>query len=136
MIRQWLKISGIQLMYFSSLSAVVTAFVQTSRNLKLDFGKVSASLLFELVLIQRAVVSGASIYRVPESCSTPTTIFSPVGTTLWINGLWYISFSMSLATALIAVLVNQYLHQYMPIPPGTPRDHSLIRHYRFIGLEA
>ncbi|KAK0439218.1 hypothetical protein EV421DRAFT_876136 [Armillaria borealis] len=126
------------LLVFAGLfSAVVTTFVvQTSQNLQLDFGEVSASLLFELVLIQRAVASGVSIDQVPGSRLTPTTIFSPVGTTLWVNGLWFISLSLSLVTALIAVLVKQWLHQYMSIPPGTPRDHSLLRHYRFMGLEA
>ncbi|KAG7443307.1 uncharacterized protein BT62DRAFT_935245 [Guyanagaster necrorhizus] len=41
-------------------SAVVTTFVaQTSQSLQVDYGQVTASLLFELTDIQRAAVNGS-----------------------------------------------------------------------------
>ncbi|KAK0462872.1 uncharacterized protein EV420DRAFT_1142361 [Desarmillaria tabescens] len=88
-------------------SAVVTTFaVQASQNLRLDFVEVSSSpsLLFELVFIQRAVASGASMDSVPESRTTLVAIFDPTGMASWVNGLWFISFSPGL---VIAALVKK-----------------------------
>jgi hypothetical protein len=48
----------------------------------------------------------------------------------------FISLSLSLTSALIGVLTKQWLHQYLSIPSGTPRDRSQIRQYRYTGLEA
>ncbi len=53
----------------------------------------------------------------------------------WVNGLWFTSLSLSLTTALGAVLVKQWLHQYISLPSGTPRDRSRIRQYRYAGFE-
>ncbi|KAK0459337.1 uncharacterized protein EV420DRAFT_1642306 [Desarmillaria tabescens] len=89
-------------------SAVVTTFVsQTSQSLQADYTQVSASLLFEMVLIQRALANGSSLDNVPVSSLNPYTAFTPATTDVWVNGLWFTSLSLSLATALVAVLVKQ-----------------------------
>lgn len=59
----------------------------------------------------------------------------PPGSQLWINGLWYTSLLLSLITALLAVLVKQWLHQYMAQSSGTARDRSFIRLYRLEGFQ-
>ncbi len=120
-------------------SAVVTTFVvQTSQQLQIDFAEISASLLFELVLAQRSS-SNESIHGASPFSSfpfDPSVQFSPDRASTWINGLWFTSLTLSLVTALIAVLVKQWLHQYMSISSGTLRDRSLVRQYRYIGLQA
>ncbi len=81
-------------------SAVVTTFVsQTSQSLQADYAQVSAALLFEIVLIQRAVANGSSLDNVPVSFLNPYTAFTPATTDVWVNGLWFTSLSLSLATA-------------------------------------
>ncbi|KAK0226647.1 hypothetical protein IW262DRAFT_1312605, partial [Armillaria fumosa] len=125
------------LLVFAGLfSAVVTTFVaQTSQSLQADYAQVSASLLFEMVLIQRAIANGSSLDNVPVSSLNPYTKFTPATTDVWVNGLWFTSLSLSLATALVAVLVKQWLHHYLALPSGTPREQSHVRQFRYGGFQ-
>lgn len=107
-------------------SAVHTTFVaQTSQALSNDFAAVSTSLLLEIATLQRAQINGTSTDDIPISDMT----FGPSGFDIWVNAL-----ALSLGTALMAVLVKQWLYQYMSMTSGTPRDRSLIRQYRFNGI--
>ncbi|KAK0493128.1 hypothetical protein EDD18DRAFT_1108340 [Armillaria luteobubalina] len=96
-----LKDSVNMLLVFAGLfSVVVTTFVaQTSQSLQADYAQVLASLLFEMVLIQHAIVND-----------------------VWVNSLWFTSLSLSLATALIAVLTKQWFHHYLALPSGLPQE--------------
>ncbi|KAF9489688.1 hypothetical protein BDN71DRAFT_1455705 [Pleurotus eryngii] len=120
------------LLVFAGLfSAVLTTFVvQTSQSLSNDDTAISVSLLSELVMIQRAMANGTSIESIPPAETTS----SPSRSDVWVNGLWFISLTLSLSTALLAVLARQWLHQYTAITSGTPRDRSVIRQYRYEGL--
>ncbi|KAK0192122.1 hypothetical protein F5146DRAFT_490983 [Armillaria mellea] len=60
--------------------------------------------------------------------------FHPSAFGSYVNGLWFTSLALSLATALFAVLTKQWIHQYMLIPSGTPRDKCRVRHFRYMGL--
>ncbi|SJL00909.1 uncharacterized protein ARMOST_04223 [Armillaria ostoyae] len=125
------------LLVFAGLfSAVVTTFVvQTSQSLQADYAQVSASLLFELLLVQRAIANGSPIDTIPVSSLNPQTIFVPTATDVWVNGLWFTSLFLSLTTALVAVLVKQWLHHYVVLPSGTPRDRCFVRQYRYLGFQ-
>ncbi|KAK0498763.1 hypothetical protein EDD18DRAFT_1070521, partial [Armillaria luteobubalina] len=125
------------LLVFADLfSAVVTTLApQTSQSLQADYNQVSTALLFEIVLIQRAVANGSSVDSVPVSPLNPYTMFTPATTDLWVNGLWFMSLFLSLSTALVAVLVKQWLHHYLALPSGTPRERSHVRQYRYGGFQ-
>ncbi|PBK78479.1 hypothetical protein ARMSODRAFT_42546 [Armillaria solidipes] len=125
------------LLVFAGLfSAVVTTFVvQTSQSLQADYSEMSANLLFELINIQRAIASGASLDTVAPSPLNPNITFIASATSVWVNGLWFTSLALSLTTALVSVLVKQWLHHYMALPSGTPRERSLLRQFRFAGLQ-
>ncbi|KAK0470790.1 hypothetical protein IW261DRAFT_921123 [Armillaria novae-zelandiae] len=125
------------LLVFAGLfSAVVTAFIaQTSQSLQANYAQVSASLLFEMILIQRAIANGSSLDNVPVSSLNPYTNFTPATTDVWVNGLWFTSLSLSLATALVAMLVKQWLHHYFVLPSGTPQERSLVRQFRYRGFQ-
>ncbi|KAK0499584.1 hypothetical protein EDD18DRAFT_856379 [Armillaria luteobubalina] len=125
------------LLVFAGLfSAVVTTFVvQTSQNLQTDYAQVSASLLFELLLAQRAIANGSPIETIPVSSLDPQAAFVPAATDVWVNGLWFTSLFLSLTTALIAVLVKQWLHHYVVLPSGTPRERCFVRQYRYLGFQ-
>ncbi len=117
-------------------SAVVTTFVaQTSQSLQPDYAAMSASLLYESVLIQRAIANGSSVDSITPSLLNPTVAFVPATTDVWVNGLWFTSLFLSLTTALVAVLVKQWLHHYVALPSGTPRDRSFIRQFRYAGFQ-
>ncbi|KAK0503503.1 hypothetical protein EDD18DRAFT_634569 [Armillaria luteobubalina] len=125
------------LLVFAGLfSAVVTTFVaQTSQSLQADYTEMSANLLFEMINIQRAIASGASLDTIAPSPLNPNITFISSTTSVWVNGLWFTSLALSLTTALVSVLVKQWLHHYMALPSGTPRDRSLLRQFRFAGLQ-
>ncbi|KAK0463650.1 uncharacterized protein EV420DRAFT_1100725 [Desarmillaria tabescens] len=125
------------LLVFAGLfSAVVTTFVvQTSQSLQADYAQASASILFELLLVQRAIANGSSVDAIPVSSLSPQTAFVPSATDVWVNGLWFTSLFLSLTTALVAVLVKQWLHHYIILPSGTPRDRCFVRQYRYMGFQ-
>ncbi len=118
-------------------SAVVTTFVvQTSQSLQPDYAAMSASLLYESILVQRAIANGSPVNVIAPSPLNPTITFVPATTDVWVNGLWFTSLFLSLTTALVAVLVKQWLHHYVALPPsGTPRERSFTRHFRYAGFE-
>ncbi len=95
----------------------------------------SASLLFELVLVQRAIANGSTVNSIAPSPLNPSIAFVPATTDVWVNGLWFTSLFLSLTTALVAVLVKQWLHHYVALPSGTPRDRSFIRQFRYSGFQ-
>ncbi|PBK64578.1 hypothetical protein ARMSODRAFT_892887, partial [Armillaria solidipes] len=126
----------ILLVFAGLFSAVVTTFVaQTSQNLQPNYAAMSASLLYESVLVQRAIANGSSVNTIPPSPLNPNIAFVPATTDVWVNGLWFVSLFLSLTTALVAVLVKQWLHHYVAIPSGTPRDRSFTRQFRYAGFQ-
>ncbi|KAK0492103.1 hypothetical protein EDD18DRAFT_1034822, partial [Armillaria luteobubalina] len=134
MVEQFQDSVNLSLVSAGLFSAVVTAFVvQSSQNLQPNYAAMSASLLYELVLIQRAVANGSSVNTI-TSPFDPSVAFVPASADIWVNGLWFTSLFLSLTTALIAVLVKQWLHYYVAPPSGTPRDRSLIRQFRHAGF--
>ncbi|KAL1683453.1 hypothetical protein EV122DRAFT_286211 [Schizophyllum commune] len=120
------------LLVFAGLfSAVITTFVaQSSLKLEPDYTKITASLVYELVLVQRAIRMGSPVSDVPSArLSFESDTYR--ATDLWVNGLWLTSLVLALVTALASVLAKQWI-QYFTSPGGsTPREHAHIRQYRF-----
>ncbi|SJL00654.1 uncharacterized protein ARMOST_03967 [Armillaria ostoyae] len=137
MTRIWLKSREMALM-FCSFSYVVHPLpnyhIHSSAR-RADYTEMSANLLFEMISIQRAIASGASLDTVAASPLNPNTMFIASTTSIWVNGLWFTSLALSLTTALVSVLVKQWLHHYMALPSGTPRERSLLQQFRFGGLQ-
>ncbi|KAK0185868.1 hypothetical protein F5146DRAFT_1143386 [Armillaria mellea] len=118
--------ADVLLVFVGLFSAVVTTFVaQTSQT----------SLLYESVLVQRAIANGSPINSIAPSPLNPNIAFVPAITDVWVNGLWFTSLFLSLTTALVAVLVKQWLHHYVALPSGTPRERSFTRQIRYAGFE-
>ncbi|KAK0476757.1 hypothetical protein IW261DRAFT_1367554, partial [Armillaria novae-zelandiae] len=132
MVEGWRDGLDVLLVFAGLFSAVVTTFVaQTSQSLQVDYGQVTASLLIELISVQRFAANGSLVNDVPPS----DLAFRPSTYDSWVNGLWFMSLSLSLATALFAVLTKQWIHQYMSVPSGTPRDKCRVRQFRYMGLQ-
>ncbi|KAK0446719.1 hypothetical protein EV421DRAFT_2017668 [Armillaria borealis] len=132
MVEGWRDALDVLLVFAGLFSAVVTTFVaQTSQSLQVDYGQVTATLLIELIDIQRSAANGSLVNDIPRSDLT----FRPSTSDSWVNGLWFTSLSLSLSTALFAVLTKQWIHQYMSVPSGTPRDRCRLRQFRYMGLQ-
>ncbi|SJL03776.1 uncharacterized protein ARMOST_07133 [Armillaria ostoyae] len=132
MVEGWRDALDVLLVFAGLFSAVVTTFVaQTSQSLQVDYGQVTATLLIELIDVQRSAANGSLVNDIPRSDLT----FRPSTSDSWVNGLWFTSLSLSLSTALFAVLTKQWIHQYMSVPSGTPRDRCRLRQFRYMGLQ-
>ncbi|KAL1663880.1 hypothetical protein GGF50DRAFT_127662 [Schizophyllum commune] len=115
------------LLIFAGLfSAVVTTFVvQSSQALSPDYAQITASLIYELARIQRAMAAGTPVSEIPTS---ELTFASETHTTgdLWVNGLWLTSLTFSLLTALICVLAKQWIQHFNSTCGSTPRDRAFL----------
>lgn len=111
MVEGWKDGLDVLLVFAGLFSAVVTTFVvQTSQSLQVDSSNVVASLLFELVNVQRAVANGSPVNDVPRSELPPYLTFNPATFDCWVNELWFTSLSLSLTTALFSFLTKQWIH--------------------------
>ncbi|KIY60725.1 hypothetical protein CYLTODRAFT_318059, partial [Cylindrobasidium torrendii FP15055 ss-10] len=54
---------------------------------------------------------------------------------VWVNGLWFVSLTLSLSTAIFAVLAKQWTRQYILPITGSSRERCFIRQFRYDGLE-
>ncbi|KAL1663865.1 hypothetical protein GGF50DRAFT_26392, partial [Schizophyllum commune] len=115
-------------------SAVVTTFVaQSSQALTPDYAQITASLMYKLVLLQRAAASG-NTGQVPESLLSLDSRTHQTSD-IWVNKLWLISLMFSLLTALVSVLAKQWIQASCSLLSTAPRGRALVRQYRFLGFE-
>ncbi|KAI4523040.1 hypothetical protein K525DRAFT_197392, partial [Schizophyllum commune Loenen D] len=123
------------LLVFAGLfSAVVTTFVaQSSQALNPDYAQITASLVYELVLMQRAARTGTS-GEVPASSLNLASRTSQT-TDFWVNGLWLGSLMTALLAALVSVLAKQWIQYYNSLPGGSPRDRAHLRQFRLQGFQ-
>ncbi|KAG6819521.1 hypothetical protein H0H93_011065 [Arthromyces matolae] len=127
------------LIFASLFSAVVTTLVaQTSQALQPDNAQITASLLVETNQLLRAAGNITAISTVPKS---PLSVGSVVHTSLdvWVNALFFTSLALSLSTALLTVLVKQWLHYivaqaYSSFITGDARARAFITDSRSEGL--
>ncbi|SJL12530.1 uncharacterized protein ARMOST_15957 [Armillaria ostoyae] len=131
MLAEWRDTIDVLLVFAGLFSAVLTTFVaQTSQNMQPDYNQASTLLLFEIL---KAMASNGSQPSIPSS---PTAFFSTSRSDEWMNSLWFVSLTLSLITALVAVLVKQWLHQYIAIvSDSSAHDRARIRHMRYAGLQ-
>ncbi|KAF8888426.1 hypothetical protein CPB85DRAFT_1485403 [Mucidula mucida] len=136
-VEDWRDALDVLLVFAGLFSAVVSTFVtQTSPNLQVDYNQVTAYIVYDMLRLQRAMMDGLPSDSITSSGITPTSPVHASRTDAWVNVLWFTSLALSLTTALMAVLVKQWIHQYMAVPSGTPCDRSRIRQFRFENIDA
>ncbi|KAF5370154.1 hypothetical protein D9758_001427 [Tetrapyrgos nigripes] len=124
------------LLVFAALfSAVVTSFVISAvESLQPDYNQITAMLLVEQNLLLRAAGNPTAIGNV-KTVSVNLDSADASTADLWINGLFFSSLSLSLATALLSVLVKQWLQAYSSsLPTGNARERAKICQFRYAGL--
>ncbi|KAJ7575960.1 hypothetical protein C8J56DRAFT_726209, partial [Mycena floridula] len=124
------------LLVFAALfsGVVTTLLVETSQAFQPDYAHITTLLLAEQIQLLRAAGNVSAINSVPSSFDGQQIA---AGTTdIWINALFIASLSLSLATALLSVLIKQWLQAYASvIQGGSAMERALIRQFRIIGLE-
>ncbi|KAH8809652.1 hypothetical protein DL96DRAFT_1821895 [Flagelloscypha sp. PMI_526] len=115
-------------------SAIVATFVaQTSQSLKPDFTQLNLLIQIEQTALLRTGGNVSAMNNIPISnIATDTRTYTTAD--LWINGLFFTSLSLSVSTALLAVLVKQWCQAYTSVTSGSARDRVLTRQFRFDGL--
>ncbi|KAJ7595585.1 hypothetical protein C8J56DRAFT_1022196 [Mycena floridula] len=124
------------LLVFAALfsGVVTTLLVQTGQAFQPDYALITTLLLTEQVQLLRAAGNISVINTVPQA---PVNQQLGVGTNtdIWINALFIASLSLSLATALLSVLIKQWLQAYSSVTQGSAMQRALIRQFRITGIE-
>ncbi|KAF9003174.1 hypothetical protein BDZ89DRAFT_1169573 [Hymenopellis radicata] len=121
-VEEWRDVLDVVLVFSSLFTMVVSILVsRTFHSLRINYKEVMTILMGELLDIQRAAADGRPISDVPSD--------------LWVNGLWFTSFALSLLVAILAMLAKQWLRQYTSYTSGDARDVARIRHFRLMSLE-
>ncbi|KAH8817792.1 hypothetical protein DL96DRAFT_396831 [Flagelloscypha sp. PMI_526] len=115
-------------------SAIVATFVaQTSQSLRPDFAQLNLLVQIEQTALLRTGGNVTAMNNIPPSnITTGTSTYTTAD--LWINGLFFTSLSLAIATALLAVLVKQWCQAYTSVTSGSAKDKVLTRQFRFDGL--
>lgn len=112
----------------------MTSFIiATIDSLQPDYPAITALLLVEQVQLLRAAGNLTTINAIPKS-NMDLQNASPSSRDLWVNGLFLASLSFALATALLSVLVKQWLQAYSAMSFGNAQEKTLIRQFRFAGF--
>ncbi|KAJ7595733.1 hypothetical protein C8J56DRAFT_1022286 [Mycena floridula] len=125
------------LLVFAALfsGVVTTLLVQTSQAFQPDYAHITTLLLFEQIQLLRAAGNISTINSVPSSFDGQQ-LAAGTNTDIWINALFIASLSLSLATALLSVLIKQWLQAYSTVTQGSAMQRALIRQFRITGLES
>ncbi|KAK0481062.1 hypothetical protein EDD18DRAFT_1085532, partial [Armillaria luteobubalina] len=126
---------NILLVFAGLFFAVVSNFITTSSDdIRLDYQKMSAMLLFDQINIQLALANGTSLEGIITSNADPTARFTPDPVMIAINGLWLTSLTLSLVAALYAILVDGWYGHYLSPIHGHPKAQAFTRHFRYKSL--
>ena len=101
-------------------------------------GQISATSQQSLIVMQQMylqVFNGSSQPLVALADATPLP-FQPSTNDIRVNVLWFSSLIFSLMTASFAILVKQWLREYMAVDYPSPQARLRIRHCRYPELAA
>jgi Family of unknown function (DUF6535) len=123
-------------------SAVLTAFVVDSKqNLKPSPAEETVYYLRQhstiLSQISVQLSSIAPQVTIPSTPPPPFPSFSPLSSDIRVNIFWFMALTFSLLAALLAILVQQWVRNYMHVFQryGDALKSSRLRHYLFEGCE-
>ncbi|GJE96686.1 hypothetical protein PsYK624_128890 [Phanerochaete sordida] len=131
------------LLVFAGLfSAILTAFVvQTYPLLQPSSTDITNQLLAanNRMLVQgfAAILTGVPSVPFASLLADDPSPFQPHTSARWINCLFFTSLVLSLAAALFAILIKQWIREYMEwsSPLSLPRENVLVRQWRFESWE-
>ncbi|KAK0467370.1 hypothetical protein IW261DRAFT_1312626, partial [Armillaria novae-zelandiae] len=121
---------NILLVFAGLFSAIVSAFIAQSATTR----KCRHSYYLIRSIYSLGSPSGISPNRITTSGADPTAHFNPKPVDSWVNGLWFASLTLSLATALFAVLADGWYCHYLSPVAGNPQVRARTRHLRYTGL--
>ncbi|RPD69457.1 hypothetical protein L226DRAFT_616851 [Lentinus tigrinus ALCF2SS1-7] len=138
LIDRWNKEMDTLLVYAGLFSAVLTAFnVQSYQSLQSAPTDSTVALLqrisaqLDSFSISNSFVNSTQRSRPVQDLTPP---FHASSSAVWINTLWFSSLVCSLASASIALMVKQWLHELSVGVSGESRECARRRQYRLDGI--
>ncbi|KAI0714663.1 hypothetical protein C8Q76DRAFT_599205, partial [Earliella scabrosa] len=139
LVNRWKEEMDTLLVYAGLFSAVLTAFnVQSYQLLQPDPTDPTLEVLKKISAQLNSFSLNPSFLNSTESPLSEADLSPPFRAPLsavWINSLWFSSLVCSLASASIALMVKQWLHEISIGVSGTSRESARIRQYRLNSLK-
>ncbi|KAI0666947.1 hypothetical protein C8Q78DRAFT_1196920 [Trametes maxima] len=141
MVTRWNKETDNYLVFAGLFSAILTAFnVQSYQSLQPAPPDHALATVVALQLILAQLSSFAtsstfvnSTHPVFQQLDAPP---SPVPrSAVWLNGLWFTSLILSLASSSLCIMVKQWLNEFSSPVRGSPREATRLRQYRLGNLK-
>ncbi|TFK93341.1 hypothetical protein K466DRAFT_478823, partial [Polyporus arcularius HHB13444] len=138
LINRWNKEMDTLLVYAGLFSAVLTAFnVQSYQSLQPATTDSTVAMLQRIsTQLDSFSVSNSFVNSTQQSqpLQDLTPSFRASSSAVWINTLWFSSLVCSLASASIALMVKQWLHELSVGVSGESRECARRRQYRLDGI--
>ncbi|KAI1787531.1 hypothetical protein LXA43DRAFT_704461 [Ganoderma leucocontextum] len=138
LVEQWQKAMDTLLVYAGLFSAVLTAFnVQSYPLLQPAPTDASLAILQQISAqlnsfsVNPSFINSTQPVRSLDQLQVP---FRAPLSAVWINALWFASLVFSLASASIALIVKQWLHEVSSGLSGTSRETARLRQHRLNSL--
>ncbi|KAG8794743.1 hypothetical protein FRC12_022075 [Ceratobasidium sp. 428] len=134
MVDGWNRSLDVTLVFAALFSAILTGFVlESAKKLEPDKADQTVAILREISQTLQAngaqtQIAGRSGFAVNDESFQPTT------SAVWINCLWFLSLSLSIAVSLAAMLAKQWCYYYVSARNGDTITQAEERQQRFSGL--
>ncbi|EKM55605.1 uncharacterized protein PHACADRAFT_60471, partial [Phanerochaete carnosa HHB-10118-sp] len=117
-------------------SAVLSAFLVVSYTYLLPDSSTQMIFLLERIAVQTQsyTITSGTLNSTAQPPPSPPQFMAP----LWavrLNGLWFASLIISLATASFSMLVKQWLREYLAVEYTAPQERLRAHQYRKPALE-
>ncbi|KAI0644777.1 hypothetical protein C8Q79DRAFT_875819, partial [Trametes meyenii] len=140
-VERWNKEIDTYLVFAGLFSAILTAFnVQSYQSLQPAPPDHALATVTALQQISAQLISFATsstfVNSTKPAFQNDDTTSSPVPRlAVWLNGLWFTSLILSLASSSLCIMVKQWLNELSSPVQGSPREVARLHQYRLENLE-
>ncbi|CAE6511568.1 unnamed protein product, partial [Rhizoctonia solani] len=120
------------LLFAALFSAIVTAFlIESYKLLKVDNEEIIASGIPAMVGLLQSIATSQPPSVIVEETSSPMD-FKATRASVVINAAWFLSLTLSISVALLAILVKQWGDKYRRHDLSPPGIQARIRQSRYM----
>ncbi|KEP46387.1 putative transmembrane protein [Rhizoctonia solani 123E] len=135
LVERWHKGMDNILLFAALFSAIVTAFlIESYKLLKVDNEEIIASGIPAMVGLLQSIATSQPPSVIVEETSSPMD-FKATRASVVINAAWFLSLTLSISVALLAILVKQWGDKYRRHDLSPPGIQARIRQSRYESLE-
>ncbi|KAG9124501.1 hypothetical protein FRC07_011399 [Ceratobasidium sp. 392] len=133
MVDGWNRSLDVTLVFAALFSAILTAFVnESAKLLKPDPSEQTVVVLKAILQTLQGNTTGHSLTNLSDVAEDADS--QPTRNAIWVNCLWYLSLSISVAVTLAAMLAKQWCYHYLSARSGDTITQAEERQQRYNGL--